>query len=106
LQIIFLKFVMGQKLLKYIVIFLGVLIFILFIATIYGFYLKLGGNYNKNNFDISLDLKEGHYIHDFEIIDEQHILVTINKDIEINHTEKYAILYDIKKNKIIRLITK
>tara|TARA_B100001167_G_C16482570_1_gene172966 strand:+ start:62 stop:340 length:279 start_codon:yes stop_codon:yes gene_type:complete len=90
---------MNQKLIKFIVILLGCLIIISFIAIIYGSYLALTKNndYIKNE-EISLDLKKNEIVKDLKNINEKYILI------ELSGGERIGILYDIKNNKIIRNI--
>ena len=92
---------MTQKLLKFIVIILGLLIIISFIAIIYGAYLKLNTTNNNESSKITLDLKKNQNIKDFKIIDKKNILITIyDKD----KNTIYGIIYNIVSNNISKII--
>ena len=93
---------MSKKLISSIVIVLGILIICAFLALIYGMYLKIStpSNYSLKSFDFySSDLLENEKIINIEVIDKQHILILIDKGIDVK-----AGIYNIKKNKIIRFI--
>ena len=63
---------MSQKILKFIVILLAILILFCFIALIYGLYIKSAKkqtNLETNNINYSLNLEEGDEITDIDIID-------------------------------------
>ena len=92
---------MDQKLLKFIVIFLGVLIIISFIAIIYGSYSKLNKSNANLKKEISLDLKYNEEIIDLSIIDKNNILIKIKENNELK-----GIIYNTKTNKIITVISK
>ena len=92
---------MSQKILKFIVIFLGILIIICFLALVYGLYIKIGkkqSNLEINNINYSLNLKEGHEITDIDLIDDKRILFTIK-----NNDKIYALIYDIKNSDTIKI---
>jgi len=83
------------------VVFLAILIFLCFLALLYGFYIKIGkkqSNLGANNITYNLNLEEGHEITDIDLINEENILFTIKKNNKI-----YAIIYDIKSKKVIRI---
>ena len=95
---------MSKKLLKFIVIFLAILIIFCFIAILYGIYLKVSKNQNNidvsiNNYKLNLDTNEK--IVDIDVIDSNDILFTISDSKDI-----YAIIFDSKKNKIKSIIKK
>ena len=71
---------MNQKLIKFVVILLGVLIIILFIAIIYGSYLKLKTKNHDVTKEISLDLKSYEKIIDIKPIDKNNILIIVGED--------------------------
>ena len=85
---------MSQKILKFIVIFLGILIVICFLALVYGLYIKTTkkqSNLETNLIDYNLDLEKGHKITDIDMIDNNRILFTIKSNDKV-----YALIYDIK----------
>ena len=85
---------------KSIVIILGVLIILSFIAIIYGTFLKLD-NKTNNFHEFNLNLENNEKIEDFKIINENNILIIIN-----NGYEKKALIYSLKKNKITKNINR
>ena len=94
---------MVQKLLKFIVIILGLLIIISFIAIIYGSYLKSNPTNNNEFSKISLGLQKNQHIKEFKIIDKKNILITIyDKD----KNTIYGIVYNIINNKVSKIIEK
>ena len=101
LQIMFFFSNMDQKLLKFIVIFLGVLIIIAFIAIIYGSYSKLNKSNANLKKEISLDLKYNEEIIDLNIIDKNNILIKVKENNELK-----GIIYNTKTNEIITVISK
>lgn len=95
---------MSQKILKFVVAFLALLILLCFVAIIYGFYIKIGkkqSNLEINNISYNLNLEEGHIITDIDLIDNNNILFTIK-----NNDEIYAIIYDINNEKINKIFKK
>ena len=94
---------MSQKILKFIVIFLGILIIICFLALVYGLYIKTTkkqSNLETNLIDYSLNLEKGHKITDIDMIDNNRILFTIKSNDKV-----YALIYDIEKSKITKIDT-
>ena len=94
---------MSQKILKFIVIFLGILIVICFLALVYGLYIKTSkkqSNLETNLIDYNLNLKKGHKITDIDLIDNNRILFTIK-----NNDKVYALIYDIKTSNITKIDT-
>ena len=89
---------MNQIFIKFIAIFLGILIIISFIAIIYGLYLKQGTSNNYKSEEISLSLGDHENIVDLEPIDGKNILITIKGE------RLRGVIYNIKNNKIIRNI--
>ena len=94
---------MSQKILKFIVIFLGILIVICFLALVYGLYIKTTkkqSNLETNLIDYNLNLEKGHKITDIDMIDNNRILFTIK-----NNDKVYALIYDIQTSNIIKIDT-
>ena len=94
---------MSQKILKFIVIFLGILIVICFLALVYGLYIKTTkkqSNLETNLIDYSLNLEKGHKITDIDMIDNNRILFTIKSNDKV-----YALIYDIKTSNITKIDT-
>ena len=92
---------MSKGILQFIVFLLAFLIFICFLALLYGFYIKIGkkqSNLEINNINYNLNLKEGHEITDIDLIDDNRILFTIK-----NNDKIYALIYDIRKSNIIKI---
>ena len=95
---------MSQKILKFVVIFLAILILLCFIALIYGLYIKSAKkqiNLETNNINYNLNLEVGHEITDIDLIDNNKLLFT-NK----NNNEMYALIYDIQNKKTIKIKNK
>ena len=94
---------MSQKILKFIVIFLGILIVICFLALVYGLYIKTTkkqSNLETNLIDYSLNLEKGHKITDIDMIDNNRILFTIKINDKV-----YALIYDIETSNITKIDT-
>ena len=94
---------MSQKILKFIVIFLGILIVICFLALVYGLYIKTTkkqSNLETNLIEYNLNLENGHKITDIDMIDNNMILFTIK-----NNDKVYALIYDIKSSNITKIDT-
>ena len=94
---------MSQKILKFIVISLGILIVICFLALVYGLYIKTTkkqSNLETNLIDYSLNLEKGHKITDIDMIDNNRILFTIK-----NNEKVYALIYDIQTSNIVKIDT-
>tara|TARA_B100000073_G_scaffold269704_1_gene229369 strand:- start:78 stop:371 length:294 start_codon:yes stop_codon:yes gene_type:complete len=92
---------MSQKILKFIVIFLGILIIICFLALVYGLYIKTTkkqSNLETNLINYSLNLEEGHEITDIDLVDNNRILFTIKTNDKV-----YALIYDIQNSKILKI---
>ena len=92
---------MSQKILKFIVIFLGILIVICFLALVYGLYIKTAkkqSNLETNLISYNLNLENGHEITDIDLIDNNRILFTIK-----NKNKVYGLIYDIKNSDIIKI---
>ena len=95
---------MSNNFLKFIVIFLALLIFICFVFLLYGLYSKISNNQILSNNEIinySLNLKESENIKDIKIIDENNALVVISND-----DQSYLIMYNLKENKIRMIVDK
>ena len=85
-----------------IVIILGILIIIAFLAIIYGMYLKISipsKNLVNSTIIFSSKLIDGEKIKNIEVLDKDKLLILI----ETNDKIKSAI-YDVNKNQIIRII--
>ena len=94
---------MSQKILKFIVIFLGILIVICFLALVYGLYIKTTkkqSNLETNLIDYNLNLQKGHKITDIDMIDNNRILFTIKSNDKV-----YALIYDIETSNITKIDT-
>ena len=94
---------MSQKILKFIVIFLGILIVICFLALVYGLYIKTTkkqSNLETNLIDYNLNLEKGHKITDIDMIDNNRILFTIESNDKV-----YALIYDIETSNITKIDT-
>ena len=94
---------MSQKILKFIVIFLGILIVICFLALVYGLYIKTTkkqSNLETNLIEYNLNLEKGHKITDIDMIDNNRILFTIK-----NNEKVYALIYDIETSNITKIDT-
>ena len=89
---------MSKKMLKFIVIFLAILIIICFLTLIYGMYLKISKNQSKqedfNNL-YSLNLNQNEKIIGIETLNESNILFKIT-----DSKNSYAIIFDIKSNTV------
>ena len=94
---------MSQKILKFIVIFLGILIVICFLALVYGLYIKTTkkqSNLETNLIDYNLNLEKGHKITDIDMIDNNRILFTIKSNDKV-----YALIYDTQTSNITKIDT-
>jgi len=94
---------MSQKILKFIVIFLGILIVICFLALVYGLYIKTTkkqSNLETNLIEYNLNLEKGHKITDIDIIDNNRFLFTIKSNDKV-----YALIYDIETSNITKIDT-
>ncbi len=94
---------MSQKILKFIVIFLGLLIVICFLALVYGLYIKTTkkqSNLETNLIEYNLNLEKGHKITDIDMIDNNRILFTIKSNDKV-----YALIYDIETSNITKIDT-
>ena len=94
---------MSQKILKFIVIFLGILIVICFLALVYGLYIKTTkkqSNLETNLIDYNLNLEKEHKITDIDMIDNNRILFTIK-----NNDKVYALIYNIQTSNVTKIDT-
>ena len=94
---------MSQKILKFIVIFLGILIVICFLALVYGLYIKTTkkqSNLDTNLIEYNLNLEKEHKITDIDMIDNNRILFTIKSNDKV-----YALIYDIETSNITKIDT-
>ena len=93
---------MTKNITQSIVIILGILIIIAFLAIIYGMYLKISipsKNFVNSTIIFSSKLTDGEKIKNIEVLDKDKLLILI----ETNDKIKSAI-YDVNKNQIIRII--
>ena len=93
---------MRNNFLKFLVIFLAVLIVICFALLLYGFYSKISINqklYDNDVLNFSLNLKNSENIKDIKIIDQNNVLIVIS-----DNDQSYFIMYNLKNNKIISRI--
>ena len=94
---------MSQKILKFVVIFLGILIVICFLALVYGLYIKTTkkqSNLETNLINYNLNLEKEHKITDIDLIDNNRILFTIK-----NNDKVYALIYDIHTSNVTKIDT-
>ena len=94
---------MSQKILKFIVILLGILIVICFLALVYGLYIKTTkkqSNLETNLIEYNLNLEKGHKITDIDMIDNNRILFTIKSNDKV-----YALIYDVETSNITKIDT-
>ena len=95
---------MSKKILQFVVILLGILIIFAFIALIYGMYLRISTNSKDITLDlknISLNLTNEEEIINIEVIDKNSLLITINSSDNLK-----GVIYNIKQNKILKIIEK
>tara|TARA_Y100001960_G_scaffold329003_1_gene419210 strand:+ start:1507 stop:1794 length:288 start_codon:yes stop_codon:yes gene_type:complete len=93
---------MSNNFLKFLVIFLAVLIILCFALLLYGFYSKISNNQkisNNDELNFSLNLKSSENIKDIKIIDQNNVLIVISDDDQL-----YLIMYNLKNNKILSKI--
>ncbi len=93
---------MSNNFLKFLVIFLAVLIVICFALLLYGFYSKISINQKLSDNDVlnfSLNLKSSENIKDIKIIDQNNVLIVIS-----DFDQSYLIMYNLKNNKIVSRI--
>jgi hypothetical protein len=90
---------MSSKFLKFLVIFLAILILFCFIFLLYGLYSKISNSQSLSitkTSSYSLNLKESENIKDVRIINENNILLVISDD-----DHQYLIIYNLKEHKIV-----
>ena len=90
---------MSNNFLKFLVIFLAVLIIMCFALLLYGFYSKISINqklYDNDVLNFSLNLKNSENIKDIKIIDQNNVLIVIS-----DNDQSYFIMYNLKNNKIV-----
>ena len=95
---------MSEKIIKLIVLFLSILIVIAFFLVIYGMYTKISSkSLETEEFreNVSLLLDEEDFIENYQVIDDNRILITIR-----NNKRLFALVYDIKNKKIEQKIIK
>ncbi len=90
---------MSSKFLKFLVIFLAILILFCFVFLLYGLYSKISNSQSLSitkTSSYSLNLKESENIKDVRIINENNILLVISDD-----DRQYLIIYNLKEHKIV-----
>tara|TARA_B100001029_G_C14588944_1_gene197978 strand:+ start:47 stop:334 length:288 start_codon:yes stop_codon:yes gene_type:complete len=95
---------MSNNFLKFIVIFLAILIFLCFVFLIYGLYSKISNTEVLSNNEInrySLKLEKSEKIEEIKIIDENNLLVVISDD-----DQTILIIYNLSENKVVSRIGK
>ena len=93
---------MTNNFLKFIVIFLAILIFISFAFLLYGLYSKISNTEGLTSEEItsySLNLSDTENIKDIEIINENNLLFVISDNDQI-----YLIIYNLDKKQVISKI--
>ena len=93
---------MSSNFLKFIVIFLAVLIIICFAFLLYGLYSKISNSQNISDTkttNFSLNLKSSERIKDIKIVDKNNVLIVISND-----DQSYLIMYNLHENKILSKI--
>jgi hypothetical protein len=95
---------MSNSLLKFIVIFLALLIILCFVFLLYGLYSKISNNQILSTDEIntfSLNLNNSENIKDIKIIDKNNIILVIS-----DGDQTHLIMYNLKQNKILSRIGK
>ena len=93
---------MNGTFLKFIVIFLAIVIFICFAFLLYGLYSKISNTERLTTEEIasySLNLNNSEIIKDARIINENHLLIVISDDDQV-----YLIIYNIDKKQVVSKI--
>ena len=93
---------MNNNFLKFIVIFLAILIFICFAFLLYGLYSKISNTEGLRSEEItsySLNLSKTESIKDIRIINENNLLFVISDDDQI-----YLIIYNLNKKQVVSKI--
>tara|TARA_B110000438_G_C15415217_1_gene479376 strand:+ start:132 stop:419 length:288 start_codon:yes stop_codon:yes gene_type:complete len=93
---------MFKNIIQSIVIILGILITISFLTLIYGMYLKISKSNQKpikSSEFFSSKLLKDEKINNIETIDKEHILILIDSGDDFR-----GVIYNFKKNEIIRFI--
>tara|TARA_B100001250_G_scaffold226049_1_gene193923 strand:- start:356 stop:643 length:288 start_codon:yes stop_codon:yes gene_type:complete len=93
---------MTSNFLKFIVIFLAILIFICFAFLLYGLYSKISNTEGVTSDEIasySLNLSNAESIKEIKVINENNLLFVVS-----NNDQIYLIIYNLDKKKIISKI--
>ncbi|MDC0037913.1 hypothetical protein OAJ30_04490 [Alphaproteobacteria bacterium] len=93
---------MSKKIISSIVLILGLLIIIAFLALLYGMYLRIstnGQNISDSSIIFSSNLGKDELIKNIEVIDKKRLLILIEKNNQIR-----GVIYDSDQNQIIRII--
>ena len=95
---------MSNNFLKFIVIFLAILIVLCFVFLIYGLYSKISNTEVLSNNEInrySLKLEKSEKIEEVKIINDNNLLVVISDD-----DQTILIIYNLNENKVVSRIGK
>ena len=95
---------MSEKIIKLIVITLGILIFLAFSVLLYGMYIKISfksSEIEKYPENISFFLNNEDNIESFQVIDNKRILIIVKKNNQL-----IGLIYDIDNKKIVQRLTK
>jgi hypothetical protein len=93
---------MSNNSLKFLVIFLGILIFLSFVFLLYGLYSKKSNTQVLSNDKVSsysLNLNKSEKIDDVRVIDENKLLIVVS-----DGDQSYLIIYNLKENKVVSII--
>ena len=93
---------MSKKIISSIVLILGLLIIIAFLALLYGMYSKISTNaqnISDSSIIFSSNLGKDEYIKNIKVIDRKRLLILIEKNNQIR-----GVIYDSDQNQIIRII--
>ena len=95
---------MSEKIIKSIVVVLGILIILALLALLYGMFTKISSKSSKIEKypeNISLFLNNEDNIENFQVIDKKRILIIVK-----NNNQLIGLIYDIDNKKIIQRLTK
>ena len=95
---------MSEKIIRLIVVSLGVLIILALSALLYGMYTKISSkSYEIEKYpeNISLFLNNEDIIENFQVLDKKRVLITIK-----SNNQLIGLIYDIDNKKIIQRLTK
>ena len=95
---------MSERIIKLIVVALGILIILALSALLYGMYIKISSKsfeIEKYPENISFFLNKEDNIENIQVIDNKRILITLK-----NNNQLIGLIYDIDNKKIIQRLTK